>query len=212
MKTVTMVKLRGDSYIAYVGDEADRFPCTKLPTIRQVLCYFFKQNRCMSSRRAAAAKTIREVQVLWNTTSIPQIQDYNAITKLEKLYLEWVGVTKNPARKKNDIEINKVMNFTGKLDNLFDLSLSNAEEIMRSCEVGAKSEKEKEMWREEIGFFLDQKHLRVSSIGGIDAVQKRKETLEREKQARKRERELKAQQRAEAHAKKCRLSGKCRWY
>ncbi|KAK3918361.1 Adenylosuccinate synthetase [Frankliniella fusca] len=177
-------KLRRDTSILYVGNESDSLPSAKLPTNRQVLCFFMHLNRdVFTDRRQASRATIRAVMAIWNKTRVPCIQEIKAIIKVENLYNAWKKITKNASRLqgtcKNKTEANKVQDFSAMLDDLFDVSMTNAIEIMESREEQSKDDTARQMWREEIEFLLDQRRggLRVFTIGGKDLKLKAKEIM-----------------------------------
>ncbi|KAK3918138.1 Glyceraldehyde-3-phosphate dehydrogenase, cytosolic [Frankliniella fusca] len=177
-------KLRRDTSILYVGNESDSLPSAKLPTNRQVLCFFMHLNRdVFTDRRQASRATIRAVMAIWNKTRVPCIQEIKAIIKVENLYNAWKKITKNASRLqgtcKNKTEANKVQDFSAMLDDLFDVSMTNAIEIMESREEQSKDDTARQMWREEIEFLLDQRKggLRVFTIGGKDLKLKAKEIM-----------------------------------
>ncbi|KAK3922121.1 UvrABC system protein C [Frankliniella fusca] len=88
-------KLRSDSEILYIGYECDTIPSGKLPTTRQVMCYFFHLLRDpLTDKRSAARETVRVVASIWNKTKVPLIQEIKAIEKLEKFYTDWRNVAK----------------------------------------------------------------------------------------------------------------------
>jgi hypothetical protein len=174
-------KLRSASDIQFVGVESDKIPASRLPTVREVLCYFFHLNRHGTlSRRDAARITIREVTKLWVKTKIPLAQEIKAIEKLEKFYEDWRKVNKDAARhvKGNQAAANKVMEFSAKLDSLFDLSVKDAIIKMEISASRTKNQALKEALLEDIEFLRDQRGLRLYTIGGVDLRVKMKEKEE----------------------------------
>ncbi len=91
---MALSKLRSASYIEGVGFVREDFS-NQLPTVREVLCVFFYELRGEHVVRDAARHTMRKVSVVWNTTTIPRIQEIRGIEKIEGTYHKLRGLNRH---------------------------------------------------------------------------------------------------------------------
>jgi hypothetical protein len=183
---MSLSKLRSEDNVDFVGYVCDDMPPSKLPTLRQVLAFFFCKVRRNHSVRSAAQDAIRVTEELWDKTKIPRVQTCLAIKRLEKVYQEWRSLKRHTHdRPVSTKSASKEAVFVDKLDKLFDLSLKGCEELLDSMIAKCATQKEKEMYRDEKLFLADQRGPRLAFIGGLDITQLQKDRERAAKEERK---------------------------
>jgi len=118
------VNLREKLYL--VGYCAHNISGSKLPSKRQVLSVLFFNMRVVKLYlRESANLALREVMIFWEKARIPTQELKNCIPKLEYLYRTWRQLQKHGGRTSETHKKNEV-DFTSKLDDLFDIAHANA--------------------------------------------------------------------------------------
>lgn len=132
MASTSGVQSRTKDKIFLVGFPIHQITGCKLPSNRQVLCALFYNLRTVKlTLRESAKLTIREVLIFWQKARIPAKDEQNAITKLEKLHVEWRILQKDRKKTSETIK-NKFKQFVEKLDDLFDIAHQDALTLMKS--------------------------------------------------------------------------------
>lgn len=206
---MALSKLRSASYIEGVGLETEDFS-NQLPTVRDVLCVFFYELRGKHVVRNAARHTMKKVAVLWDTTTIPRIQEIRGIEKIEATYHTLRGINRHKNdRRLTEAGVERKRAFECELNSLFDLAKSDAIQEMQQQAMAVKTDTEKFALEEDILFLEDQRGPRLRYVGDTDKKLKahvidkcRKENEREEKLKRRREAALKEKQRLEAEKQK----------
>lgn len=123
-------ELRDHTLIYLIGDDLDQIIGSKLPSNLQVLkVLFYNLRKVKLSLRQSASLVVKEVLVFWEKARIPVKVVQRCIDKLEKLYNHWRDLQKHASRQ-NENQKNKEQAFIDEFDDLFDISHSNALQII----------------------------------------------------------------------------------
>lgn len=126
IKMASSSRLRSTNQIFLVGFMSHQITGCKLPSNRQVLSTLFFNLRTVNLPvRDSAKLVVREVNIFWEKARIPTKYEKDSITKLEKLYQEWRNHQKNSTKTSSAIK-SKFVEFSSKLDDLFDIAHHNA--------------------------------------------------------------------------------------
>lgn len=124
--TSSTVRIRKRNEIYLVGYVSQQITGCKLPSNHQVLKSLFYNMRIVGlGIKEAARLTVLEVLVFWEKGRIPCQLQKHCIPKVEKLYNEWRDLQKSASRKSKTQE-EKVLQFTSKFDDLFDIATKDA--------------------------------------------------------------------------------------
>ena len=107
------------------------------------------------------AHAVDQVLPFWLMAGIKTIGKQYAEEKLSKSWNEWIKLKKN--RKRPSDAGGKRKFFTEKLDKLWDIASPGAVEVIEKSRFLTEEKK-----KEDIAFYEDQKHDRVSSMIGKD--------------------------------------------
>lgn len=162
-------ELRDRTLIYLIGNDFHQIIGSKLPSNLEVLkVLFYNLRKVKLCLRQSASLVVKEVLVFWEKARIPVKDVQRCIDKLEKLYNNWRDLQKHASRQ-NQNQKNKEQAFIDEFDNLFDISHSNALQII--C------------LEEDKNFLISQrKKGRPGYMAGIDYafVNKQKKIAERE--------------------------------
>lgn len=111
--------------IKLVGFETSQIVGAKLPSNRQVLSVLFYNIHKKLSVSESARLVIDEVLIFWKKSRIITSDISRCVKKITDLYQKWRNVTRNPSRQ-NAKEKEKINEFCGTLDDLFDIAHGNA--------------------------------------------------------------------------------------
>ena len=139
---------------------------TKLPTLRQIFQYvLYLQELSPASYpvKECIAHAVDQVLPFWLMAGIKTIGTQYAEEKLSKSWNEWIKLKKN--RKCPSDAGGKRKFFPEKLDKLWDITSPDAVEVIEKSRFLTEEKK-----KEDIAFYEDQKHDRVSSMIGKDKV------------------------------------------
>ena len=153
--TSSTILIRKRNEIYLVGYVSQQITGCKLPSNHQVLKSLFYNMRIVGlGIKEAARLTVLEVFVFWEKGRIPCQLLKHCIPKVEKLYNEWRDLQKSASRKSKTQE-EKVLQFTSKFDDLFDIATKDALSRMTI-------EEDREF------LTMQRKKGRPGSIGGVD--------------------------------------------
>lgn len=134
MASTSGMRSRTKDKIFIVGYPAHQITGCKLPSNRQVLATLFYNLRTVKLNLKESARiTVQEVYIFWAKARIPTKYEKDAITKLEKLHLEWRNIQKDK-NKTSEAAKKKIKEFASKLDDLFDVAHQDALTTMKSKE------------------------------------------------------------------------------
>lgn len=125
------VVLRTHDEVYLVGNMNNQIVGSKLPSIKQVLSVLFYNLRHVKlNLRENARLVFKEIVLFWEKARIPVRDEHHCILKLEKLYQNLRELQKSAKRvsEKNTKNVNE---FKEKLNDLFDVSHSNALIMMK---------------------------------------------------------------------------------
>ncbi|KAG7154923.1 hypothetical protein Hamer_G031178, partial [Homarus americanus] len=103
---------RSATEIYLVGQPASSIRGSKLPTMRQVLKFFFHTVNESGDRQETFKETVRNVLTFWNLARIKTISERGCREKLTRLWEHWRSLQKSRDRAAKD----KVENFKSQLD------------------------------------------------------------------------------------------------
>ncbi|KAG7158405.1 hypothetical protein Hamer_G027380 [Homarus americanus] len=167
---------RSATEIYLVGQPASSIRGSKLPTMRQVLKFFFHTVNESSDRQETIKETVRNVLTFWNLARIKTISERGCREKLTRLWEHWRSLQKSRDRAAKD----KVENFKSQLDLLWDIGAPDAVEDIEKNRLLTPADKQ-----QDIAFYQDQRGERKAFMGGNDkifAAKKRKQEERVEKQ------------------------------
>lgn len=125
-------RLRKDDEIYLVGYISHQILGAKLPSNRQVLSVLFYHTRILKRNTSESTKLVaEEVAIFYNKARIPIPTLHNCALKVERLYKEWTELHKNAHIKQTALVLQRINNFTEKLDNLFDMSHTDALDMIK---------------------------------------------------------------------------------
>lgn len=117
--------------IYLVGNFSTSLGGNKLPSNREVLKVLFFNLRVVKlDVRKSAKLVIEELSVFWEKARIPTRAKQHCIIKLEKLYSAWSSLQKN-SKRQTLTQREKVKSWDAKLDDLFDVSHTNALNLIK---------------------------------------------------------------------------------
>lgn len=106
--------------IYLIGNVNTQICGNKLPSKRQAMeVLFFNLREVKLNLRQSAALVVKEIEIFWQKAQLPTKQDYNCVTKLEKLYNEWRNIQRHKTRPTNAA---REQTFISDMDNLFDIA------------------------------------------------------------------------------------------
>ncbi|KAG7162007.1 hypothetical protein Hamer_G026772 [Homarus americanus] len=167
---------RSATEIYLVGQPASSIRGSKLPTMRQVLKFFFHTVNESGDRQETFKETVRNVLTFWNLARIKTISERGCREKLTRLWEHWRSLQKRRDRAAKD----KVENFKSQLDLLWDIGAPDAVEDIEKNRLLTPADKQ-----QDIAFYQDQRGERKAFMGGNDkifAAKKRKQEERVEKQ------------------------------
>lgn len=111
-----------------VGFESQTINNNSLPTIHEVLSFFFFYKHCTKklSIHKSATEVAKIVIKIWNKFMIPTNFERNIIPKIKNLYQIWQKTMKHKKYKKSLAQKSQEENFKRLLNNLFDISRSDS--------------------------------------------------------------------------------------
>ena len=123
-------RLQNNIYL--IGYLPEVIGVNKLPSNREALGFFMKlHNDEKETIRTASTNVIRQIQEIWRGKArIPTKPEQHSIQKLEKLFSKWKDLKKLRNRSTQGEE-NKRNSFKQSLDDLFDISHSDAMKIIK---------------------------------------------------------------------------------
>lgn len=131
---VSSSSTRSQTQVYLLGSTLTELNGSKLPSIRMALGLFLHNHiEKRQTVRQASTSTIREIATFWDKARIPTRKVQNCQTKLEKLFEEWRLLKKNKGRQTVGQQ-SREAEFLCKLDDLFDIALANAMNIMTITE------------------------------------------------------------------------------
>lgn len=117
--------------IFLVGFETSQISERKLPTQRQILSLFFYKHKSLNlTIRQSATEVAKDVIKIWSDFNLPTIKVFYVVGKIECLCREWKNLLKSRKNKKTTAKKNKEMEFTQKLDKLFNISKKSLEQFL----------------------------------------------------------------------------------
>lgn len=120
------IRLRQKSAIYLIGYSSQQMTGSKLPSNLQVLkSLFYNMREVGLDLKEAARLTMQEVIIFWEKARLPYQMLKHCIPKVEKLYKQWRNLQKNKSRKSKGQE-EKVLEYTSKFEDLFDIAAENA--------------------------------------------------------------------------------------
>ncbi|KAG7157989.1 hypothetical protein Hamer_G014858 [Homarus americanus] len=167
---------RSATEIYLVGQPASSIRGSKLPTMRQVLKFFFHTVNESDDRQETFKETVRNVLTFWNLARIKTISERGCREKLTRLWEHWRSLQKSRDRSAKD----KVENFKSQLDLLWDIGAPDAVEDIEKNRLLTPADKQ-----QDIAFYQDQRGERKAFMSGNDkifAAKKRKQEERVEKQ------------------------------
>ncbi|KAG7160424.1 hypothetical protein Hamer_G001669 [Homarus americanus] len=167
---------RSATEIYLVGQPASSIRGSKLPTMRQVLKFFFHTVNESGDRQETFKETVRNVLTFWNLARIKTISERGCREKLTRLWEHWRSLQKSRDRAAKD----KVENFKSQLDLLWDIGAPDAVEDIEKNRLLTPADKQ-----QDIAFYQDQRGERKAFMSGNDkifAAKKRKQEERVEKQ------------------------------
>lgn len=128
------VVLRTHDEVYLVGNVNNQIVGSKLPSIKQVLSVLFYNLRHVKlNLRESARLVFKEIVLFWQKARIPVRDEQHCILKLEKLYQNLRELQKS-AKRASEKNTKNVNEFKEKLNDLFDVSHSNALNMMKNEE------------------------------------------------------------------------------
>ncbi|KAG7168695.1 hypothetical protein Hamer_G028045 [Homarus americanus] len=167
---------RSATEIYLVGQPASSIRGSKLPTMGQVLKFFFHTVNESGDRQETFKETVRNVLTFWNLARIKTISERGCREKLTRLWEHWRSLQKSRDRAAKD----KVENFKSQLDLLWDIGAPDAVEDIEKNRLLTPADKQ-----QDIAFYQDQRGERKAFMSGNDkifAAKKRKQEERVEKQ------------------------------
>lgn len=118
--------------ITFVGNVSHQITGSKLPSLKQVLQVLFYNMRFAKLGLKESAKlTIDAASIYWHQAKIPIREEHKCVDKLVKVYNHWQKLKKNVPEKRSDTKKKDIETFIDSLDDLFDISTSDALETMK---------------------------------------------------------------------------------
>ena len=115
-----------------IGHYEDDIKGAKLPSIRQALGHFlYLHNEKHKTTRESAKTTIEKIIEFWVKAAIPTKSKQHCIIKIEKLFSEWKNLKKSKNRR-TDTQTENENKLVDQLENLFDIALENAEDMIQN--------------------------------------------------------------------------------
>lgn len=157
----------GDDLVLFIGKCKNEILGAKLPSVKQVLQFFFYKMRMENySLKSSAKLTIAVVSDFWKRANIPIMSEQNSIKALERIYEKWRNLQKN-AKSKYEKHRKNEEEFVDHIENyIFDIATSDALAVM-------KIQQDKDF------LVLQRQRGRPGSMSGVDVKmvekQKRKE-------------------------------------
>ncbi|KAG7161026.1 hypothetical protein Hamer_G027529 [Homarus americanus] len=142
---------RSATEIYLVGQPASSIRGSKLPTMRQVLKFFFHTVNESGDRQETFKETVRNVLTFWNLARIKTISERGCREKLTRLWEHWRSLQKSRDRAAKD----KVENFKSQLDLLWDIGAPDAVEDIEKNRLLTPADKQ-----QDIAFYQDQQWAR----------------------------------------------------
>ncbi|KAG7155567.1 hypothetical protein Hamer_G030873 [Homarus americanus] len=167
---------RSATEIYLVDQPASSIRGSKLPTMRQVLKFFFHTVNESGDRQETFKETVRNVLTFWNLARIKTISERGCREKLTRLWEHWRSLQKSRDRAAKD----KVENFKSQLDLLWDIGAPDAVEDIEKNRLLTPADKQ-----QDIAFYQEQRGERKAFMSGNDkifATKKRKQEERVEKQ------------------------------
>ncbi|KAG7163287.1 hypothetical protein Hamer_G004402 [Homarus americanus] len=139
---------RSATEIYLVGQPASSIRGSKLPTMRQVLKFFFHTVNESGDRQETFKETVRNVLTFWNLARIKTISERGCREKLTRLWEHWRSLQNSRDRAAKD----KVENFKSQLDLLWDIGAPDAVEDIEKYRLLTPADKQ-----QDIAFYQDQR-------------------------------------------------------
>lgn len=115
-----------NQYVYLIGFQSSALNTRKVPFQRQVLSVFhYNFNFLKQTVPESARNVLDEINDIWSLTGIPVIKPCNAISKLVRLYNEWILLKKNKSSNTRT-QKSKEKRFSLKLDLMFDIALQKS--------------------------------------------------------------------------------------
>ena len=152
-----------------IGQPSPSITGSKLPNCRQTIKYFLFlrhdpeniKNRVSNDEIAYAVADA--VIIFWNMARIKTKYRQNCMLDVMNLWQEWDKIAKNKARPTDPGA--KRLNFTTKLDTLFDIGAPDAiDDIMKNRLLSTEKK------NDDVQFYLDQRGARKATMNGNDKV------------------------------------------
>ena len=161
---INPLRTRSSSDYFLIGNSKTSIGGTKLPTLCQIFQYvLYLQELSPYPVKECIAHAVDQVLLFWLMAGIKTIGKQYAEEKLSKSWNEWIKLKKN--RMGPSDAGGKWKFLTEKLDKLWDIASSDAVEVYEKSRFLTEEKK-----KEDIAFYEDQKHDRVSSMIGKDKV------------------------------------------
>lgn len=114
----------------------EKFSGGKLPNKKEVLCVFFHHHRTMGKTISEAVlRTVDELIPIWMAYSIPVIKAQNISKRIKEIFKQWQHLRKSTGRSESSsTQKKKEQGFKQNIEQLFDISLTNALELMEDEE------------------------------------------------------------------------------
>jgi len=156
--TQNKVLTRKQTEVWLIGQISPSIGTTKLPSKKEVMALFFyckqQQKQCI---REACNSTSEAVLDVWAKAGIPTKYKPDIVMKIKLLFREWINLKKNKENKakRSAFLVRKENEWQCSLDSLFDISHSNAMEMITI--------------KEDKDFLSDQRDkCRIGKIGTVD--------------------------------------------
>ena len=130
-----------------------------------------KEANCLAEGGCSNAGNLEEIKCVvsmikeeghWLESGLPIVSDYAIFTKVEKLFKDHQNLSKTKSRQ-TPTEISKREKYSGVLDNLFDITQSEWENILKMDKCRSEEAK-----MEDKAFLDDQKNKRLMVVGDRD--------------------------------------------
>ena len=126
-----MMATRKNRYLGVVPIEKITGP--KLPSVSQVFSRFLYLYERKATVREASRTAARECMEFWELASLPVRDEHHCVSKLEAVYQRYLGLKKSKRRETGTQQTAEAA-FSEQLEDLFDISHSNALNIIRNDE------------------------------------------------------------------------------
>lgn len=162
-------RLRKDSNAYLIGSVDHQILGAKLPSNRQVLSVYFYNTRIAKLSRTESAKLVAdEVAIFYNKARIPIALSHNNSLKVERLVDEYRDLQRSASRATERQKLREEA-FTEKLDDLFDMAHTDANNLIKDPEIREFLECQRKKGR----------------VGCLLGVEEKKEEAERKREQRK---------------------------